>query len=98
MRRIAPNQSQTWARQRARVRSLLATLGRQALALAAEREAAATAGQPTQRHTLALDVLRRRSTQLAERGTELDLQRSESERIVNSQPGRRWRPTAAKPF
>lgn len=95
---MAPNQPQTWARQRARVRSQLDTLGRQALALAAEREAAATAGQSTQRHTLKLDVLRRRSTQLAERGAELDLQRSESESIVNSQPGRKWRPTAAEPF
>jgi hypothetical protein len=80
------------------VRSQLDTLGRQALAVATEIEAAAIAGQPTQRHTLELDALRRRSTQLAERGAELDLQRSESEGIVNSQPGRKWRPTAAEPF
>jgi hypothetical protein len=98
MRRIAPNQPQTWVRQRARVRSQLDSLGRQALALAAEREAAAAAGQPTRRHTLELDVLRRRSTQLAEHGADLDRQRSESESIVNRQPGRRWRPTAAEPF
>jgi len=98
MRRITPKQKQTWARQRARVRSQLDALGRQALALAAEIEGAAAAGQPTQRHALELDALCRRSTHLAELGANLDLQRSEWESIDHSQPGRSWRPTAAEPF
>jgi hypothetical protein len=98
MTRIPPSQPQTWARQRARVRSQLDALGRQALALTVEIDAATAVGQPTQRHVLELDALRRRSTHLAEIGAALDLQRSEGQSIDHSQPGRRWRPTAAEPF
>ena len=96
--RMAPDQQQAWARQRAQVQARLAALWRQAQALADEIEGATATGESILRQALELDALRCRSTHLAELGAALDLQRSEWESIDHSRPGRRWCPTAAEPF
>jgi len=90
MMQIAPD------KQRTRVQAQQAALWRQAQALA--DQIAQAGGESHHGQALKLEALRRRSTQLAEHGAALDLQRSESESIDHGRPGRRWRPTVAQPF
>jgi hypothetical protein len=45
-----------------------------------------------------MELLRRQSWKLGERGAAIDLEISEIVVVDNGVPGARWRPTAAEPF
>ena len=84
--------------ERAEVKAKLDTNWEHAKALDDQIATAVSAGLGHDDLLQRLELLRRRSGQLAERGAAIDVQMAELAVVDNGIPGARWRPTAAEPF
>jgi hypothetical protein len=86
---------QALERERAEVKAKMDTNWERAKALDQEISMAVSANV---HHGDLLELLRRQSQELVERGAAIDFQMSELVVVDNSVPDARWRPTAAEPF
>jgi len=89
---------QALERERAEVKAKLDTSWERAKALDDKIAAAISAGLRHDDLLQRLELLRRRSEKLAERGAAIDLEISEAAVVDNGIPGARWRPPAAEHF
>jgi hypothetical protein len=89
---------QALERERAEVKAKMDTNWERAKALDQEISMAVSANVHHGDLVQKLELLRRQSQELVERGAAIDFQMSELVVVDNSVPDARWRPTAAEPF